>query len=102
MAMPPRRTAGRRRRMTEGRKRFAALALSATLVVSPGSIPAAAGSEQVPACNDQPAGTRMLVDGREVICQSPTTDGQTGTQGEQGPGEPDEHESGAGEGDQSG
>jgi hypothetical protein len=97
MAMPPRGTAGRRRRMTEGRKRLVALACAGTLLVATGSMPMAAGSEQPPTCDGQPAGTKLVVDGREVICQAPATDGQTGVQSEQAPA--DVQNGGAGTGD---
>jgi len=99
MAMPPRRTAGRRRRMTEGRKRFVALAASGTLLMATGSMPVAAGSEQPPTCDGQPAGTKVVVDGREVVCQEQTTDGQTGTQSEQAPTDAHNGEPGVGEGE---
>jgi hypothetical protein len=85
MAFPPRRTAGRRRKMTEGRKRLVALAASGTLLIAGGSIPLAAGSEQPAACEGQPAGTTLVVDGQQVVCQGATTGEQTGTQTDQGP-----------------
>ena len=98
MAFPPRRTAGRRRKMTEGRKRLVALAASGTLLMAGGSLPMAAGSEQPPACDGQPAGTTLVVEGSELVCQGPTSGDQTGTASDPAPADPQSGEPAAGEG----